>query len=735
MKIMKFALHTLCAACAALSFSATALEALRINEPITLDGKLSESAWARAKVFDEFYESMPKEKIAASVKTEVRMLYDSQALYVGIRAFDPQADKITAPFVRRDKVFGTQESFVVWIDPTGARKFAQFFRVNAIGGMGDGIWNEDQLDESFAPDYDFDAQASIDKDGWSAEFKIPWTSLRIPNPMPEQLTFMVFRNMQRETRVRMQTAAIGREPSCFLCAATPLTGIKDIPPSAGFVASPYVTLSGARSRENRSPWRNEKALDAGVDVKWCASSSWVIDGTLLPDFSQLEIDTPPLKGNTGFAQYLPEKRPFFLEGTDLYSMALPAIYTRSMADPRWGARATLRSESLDATVLTVQDRGGGALVVPGTYFSTGREQPSSQVTLARARAPFKFESITGSTGALFTHRDYKDGTRNTVAGLDAVMKPDDPSRWRVQALVSDTRDASLSAGTMQGGAGQIDYFYDKDQLRVNWNVNAYSPKFRADTSLITQTGVIGYGLDVFKCIKREGFFYEWCPGFGTGESRAWDGTLLSSGFVPTLYLNGNKSTEMQIRPNYVSYSRVREGGLWHHVPQLQLRVEGVPSETLSYVAVNGNVGRGVDYFADALVNQISGDITIAARPHPRIELEFKANAFVLRDIETKKTRLNESVLQIVGVGFVNAQDTLRVIGQHTRSARNLGFYAADLGLSENYVESTASLVATRRFGLGKEVNIGLTARRVNVPDAFSNRGLEGFVKVSWSFAR
>jgi hypothetical protein len=166
-----------------------------------------------------------------------------------------------------------------------------------------------------------------------------------------------------------------------------------------------------------------------------------------------------------------------------------------------------------------------------------------------------------------------------------------------------------------------------------------------------------------------------------------------------------------------------------------LRVEGVPSETISYVAVNGNVGRGVDYFADALVNQISGDITIAARPHPRIELEFKANAFVLRDIETKKTRLNESVLQIVGVGFVNAQDTLRVIGQHTRSARNLGFYAADLGLSENYVESTASLVATRRFGLGKEVNIGLTARRVNVPDAFSNRGLEGFVKVSWSFAR
>jgi hypothetical protein len=711
---------------------AFALEALRISTPIKLDGKLDEPVWATAQVVDEFYESIPREKVVASVKTEVRMLYDSNALYVGIRAFDPDPSKITAPFVRRDKVYGITETFNLWIDPTGARKFAQFFRVNARGALGDGSWNEDQLDESFAPDYDYEAIPSINADGWSAEFKIPWTSLRIPNPLPSQLTFLLFRNMPRETRIRMQNASMGRDPSCFLCVATPLTGIRDIPTSSGFVASPYITFSGERAKENKGPWRTEKDVSAGIDVKWRASSSWVIDATLLPDFSQLEIDTPQLKGNTGFAVFLPEKRPFFLEGTDLYTMAVPAIYTRAISDPRWGARATLRGESLDATVLTVQDRGGGFVLLPGTYGSNGREQPSSQVTIARARAPFKFGSDTGSVGALFTHRDYKDGARNTTAGIDGIWKPNEASRWRAQTLLTETHEGGTSA---RGAAGHIDYFFEKDGLRVNANVNGYSPKFRADTSLISQTGVIGYGLDVQKCLRREGFFYEYCPGFGTGESRAWDGTLLSSGFNPGVVLNGNKSTFAELRAAYVSYSRVREGGQWHHTPHIRWFVETVPGEIFSNFSFGGNAGRGVDYFADVVAQQFGGEMAFGVRPHPRVELELKANAFMLRDIDTKKTRLNESVLQLVAVGFVGAQDTIRVIAQHSRSARALAFYPGIDELSARYVETTGSLVATRNFGLGKEINIGLTARRANAPDAFASRGLEGFVKFAWSFAR
>ena len=81
-------------------------------------------------------------------------MFDHGALYFGLRAYDPDPSKIVAPFVRRDKVFGNQDNFVVWIDPTGARKFAQFFRVNARGILADGVWNEDSGDEDFSPDFD-----------------------------------------------------------------------------------------------------------------------------------------------------------------------------------------------------------------------------------------------------------------------------------------------------------------------------------------------------------------------------------------------------------------------------------------------------------------------------------------------------------------------------------------------------------------------------------------------------
>jgi hypothetical protein len=136
---------------------AAALQAVRLATPIALDGKLDDADWQRAPAMDRWTENMPNEKAAARFKTEVRFLYDQSALYVGMKAFDPDVSKLDAPFVRRDKVFGTQDNFVVWIDPTGARKFAQFFRVNARGIIADGSWNEDSSNEDFSPDYDFEA--------------------------------------------------------------------------------------------------------------------------------------------------------------------------------------------------------------------------------------------------------------------------------------------------------------------------------------------------------------------------------------------------------------------------------------------------------------------------------------------------------------------------------------------------------------------------------------------------
>ena len=182
---------------------------------VALNGKLDEADWQRAPVSGDFTENMPRDKQPAHDKTEVHMLFDHEAVYFGVRVYDPDPSKIRTPYVRRDKVFGNQDNFIIWIDPTGARKFAQFFRINARGVLADGAWNEDALEEDFAPYFDFQAVHARLPDGWSAEFRIQWESPRLPHPAPKKLTFIVFRNQRRDTRIRSSSVVLGRDPSCY----------------------------------------------------------------------------------------------------------------------------------------------------------------------------------------------------------------------------------------------------------------------------------------------------------------------------------------------------------------------------------------------------------------------------------------------------------------------------------------------------------------------------------------
>ena len=228
--------------------------------------------------------------------------------------------------------------------------------------------------------------------------------------------------MPRETRIRMSNVSLGLDPACFLCVAEELTGIRDLPRASGSTVSPYVAVNASRSSEGSGATAttiSETKISAGADIKWRPSPEWVLDGTFRPDFSQPELDTPQLKGNTRFALSVQEKRPFFLEGTDLNFTPHNLIYTRSVTDPLWGASATYRSESADATALTAKDRGGGFIILPGTYYSDFRDQGGSQSTVARVRMPFTVATGiadgSGSVGALFSDRTYDDGSNNRAA--------------------------------------------------------------------------------------------------------------------------------------------------------------------------------------------------------------------------------------------------------------------------------------------------------------------------------
>ena len=149
--------------------------------------------------------------------------------------------------------------------------------------------------------------------------------------------------------------------------------------------------------------------DGGVDVKWTPNADTAIDGTVNPDFSQIESDSAVISTNQRFAIFLPEKRPFFLEGADILQSPLQVLYTRSVADPSWGLRATQRAERFDGTVMVTRDDGGGTVLLPNPY-GTGYALQDFKSVATFARGRWQIDGA--SVGALFA--DLREGLDNTV---------------------------------------------------------------------------------------------------------------------------------------------------------------------------------------------------------------------------------------------------------------------------------------------------------------------------------
>src|SRR5262245_2509754 len=312
----------------------------RTHGTITVDGDLSDSGWQDAAKIDAFYETSPGDNPPAKVKTTAWISYDDRYFYIGIRCDDPQADKIRAPYVERDNVIGTDDNIAVFLDTRNDKRTAMELRVNPRGIQADGIFNDANSNEDFSPDFYYDTAAKIDSSGWSAEYRIPFSSLRYNDAPSQTWNILIWRNYPREFRYAFQSAPVPRGSNGYMCHMHPLVGLEGLPKSGHLVAAPYVTaqhLSTPEAGLGSSLGHSETTTDAGLDLKWTPSANQAVDLTLNPDFSQVEADVAQITVNQRFAVFFPEKRPFFLEGFDLFDTPVQVAYTRTITAPRWGA--------------------------------------------------------------------------------------------------------------------------------------------------------------------------------------------------------------------------------------------------------------------------------------------------------------------------------------------------------------------------------------------------------------
>jgi hypothetical protein len=293
------------------------VQALPANGSMHIDAVLDEEIW-QGKGYSDFVQSDPEDGAEPTEKTEVWVAYDEQALYVAARMYDSQPKKITCRLGRRDD-FLDSDWFIFAVDPYYDRRSGFQFAVNPAGSIVDWTLYNDEWDDN-TWDGVWEWKACIDENGWIVEIRIPYNQLRF-SKKEEYVWGVNFRRIIKRKNEKVGFIWVPKEDSGYVSRFARLVGIKDIRPSRLVEFLPY-TVGNAQfgSAEEGNPFETGKKYmgNTGFDVKIGLKSNLTLDATVNPDFGQVEVD-PAVINLSAYETYYSEKRPFFIEGSNIFN--------------------------------------------------------------------------------------------------------------------------------------------------------------------------------------------------------------------------------------------------------------------------------------------------------------------------------------------------------------------------------------------------------------------------------
>jgi hypothetical protein len=293
------------------------LPATRATGPITLDGLLDEPAWASAPVAKNFIQNDPREGQPATYDTEVRMIYDDANLYIGVFASDDEPGQIIVNELRKDFNTGNGDSFQVVIDTFKDERNGYQFATNPAGAKWDAQMSNEGRENNSNWDGVWDVSARIGEDGWYAEMRIPFRTLKF-SPATQQTWGVNFQRRLRRLNENSHWSPIQRIHNLSrVSMAGTIEGLQGIQPGNNFRIKPYVLASSSRIAGSGY----DGDFDAGFDVKYGVTSGLTWDFTINTDFSQVEADEQQIN-LTRFSLFFPEKRDFFLENSGIFQFGV-----------------------------------------------------------------------------------------------------------------------------------------------------------------------------------------------------------------------------------------------------------------------------------------------------------------------------------------------------------------------------------------------------------------------------
>lgn len=413
-------------------------------KPPVIDGKLDDEVWKSAAVFRDFYQWRPSDSSPASARTEVLAGYDSQFIYFAFHAYDDPA-KVRATLAKRDNIFD-DDVVGLLLDTFNDRRRAYELFFNPFGIQQDGFLTEGGNDD-FSVDIVMESKGTLTDDGYTVEVAIPFKSLRYEAGQGKLWGFHALRFVKHANGETDSWMPISKDNSALLGQAGHITGLEGISTERTLELIPSVTLSetGKRKRPitvaeiaNGGRFVNEPLrFEAGLTGKYSVTPQVTLDFAVNPDFAQVESDQLVIRANQRFPIFFEEKRPFFLEGIDIFRTQIAAVHTRTIVDPDYAAKLTGKVGRNTIGLLLASDNNPGNFSEEDLPTADPRlvDKNASVGILRLKRDIGKADSFIGFLG---TYRQFVDD-KNVVGGFDGRFRLDKQTTFSWQALGTSTR--------------------------------------------------------------------------------------------------------------------------------------------------------------------------------------------------------------------------------------------------------------------------------------------------------
>ncbi|MBI4542999.1 MAG: carbohydrate binding family 9 domain-containing protein, partial [Gemmatimonadetes bacterium] len=528
---------------------AIAVRIPRFDGTIKMDGALDEAVWARAARLVGFSQYQPVDSRPAEEPTEVSVWYGPTAIYFGIRAREVHGDVVRATRADRDNI-ASDDHVQILLDTYNDRRRAFLFGVNPYGVQQDGVrsdqfaapggffaggggfggnFNPLEGNVDLNPDFVFESRGRLVPGGYEVEVRIPFKSLRYASGDVQTWGVNVLRRV-RHSGYQDSWAPVVRASASFLAQSGSLQGLENLRRGLVLEATPFATTR-VDGLPAQAGYRYADTSELGLNVRYGVTPNLSLDATWNPDFSQVEADVGQVTLNERFALFYPEKRPFFLDGLELFEAPNRLIYTRQIVSPDGGVKLAGKIGATNVGVLLAAE--------DPTQSVTGRQPLFGIVRLRRDLGRSSTFGVVGTA-----REDGDDYSR--LVGADVRVVHSRLYFVELQAVESWTRGAT---GPRSGPLFQATWDRTGRSWGFNYGVTAISPDFRAAAGFVNRVGVVdGHLSNRLTIYGRRGALLETLSSFFSVR-RLWryddfgrEGALEGSeGVAPSATLRGGWS--------------------------------------------------------------------------------------------------------------------------------------------------------------------------------------------------